>query len=341
MNLVYNPANITPSTQVCATTDKSVAPSGFSAKATGQTITLKWKDAGNVSLERSISKTTGFIAITTSSSTSYTDNAGLAPSTIYYYRLRKVYSDGSFGVYSNVANAKTSSVATTANVTTQDVTAQSKIDTTNTVQSKTDTTNTTTITPPTKTTKPTLQDLLNARKHGTTASTTATTTDATLVASTTASTDSTRSAVVTTPATTAPATTPASVLATVTYTCSSGYVLNGSQCTLTTTIPATAKTSCPTGYVKLNNTCKNLKGTTDLITTYSCTSGYTLNTDGTTCSSSSVTVPATATYSCPAGSILDNATKTCTQSTSAAFATSTTTASVFDSITHWFGWFLG
>jgi hypothetical protein len=177
----------------------------------------------------------------------------------------------------------------------------------------------------------------------TTDTTTATTTDSVSIASTTASTDVVQPVVVTTPVdTTVPVSVPTSVPATITYSCAtSGYVLNGSQCTLTTTIPATAKISCPTGYVKLNNTCKNLKGTTDLVTNYSCTSGYTLNTDGTTCSSTSVTVPATATYSCATGSILDNATKTCTQSTSAAFATSTTTASVFDSITHWFGSFFG
>ena len=368
VNLVYNPANITPSTQVCATTDKSVAPSGFSAKASGQTIALKWKDAGNVSLERSISKTTGFIAVITSSSTSYTDNAGLAPSTIYYYRLRKVYSDGSFGTYSNVVNAKTAVVTASANITTPDTTVQSKSDTTTTAGKTTGTTVTQTTAPssasvfPTTSTScpsgyvkyngacknlastiplnttyscPTGYTLNSTTKMCDLPTPAATTTDVSVPQTTI---PPTTAAI---PTNIAPATIQAPIPATVTYTCSSGYVLNGSQCTLTTTIPATAKTSCPTGYVKLNNTCKNLKGTIDLITSYSCSSGYSLNVDGTTCSTSSVTVPATATYSCPTESILDNATKTCTQSTSAAFATSTTTASVFDSITHWFGWFFG
>lgn len=104
---------------------------------------------------------------------------------------------------------------------------------------------------------------------------------------------------------------------TVTYTCESGYVLSGSQCTLTTTISATTKTSCPTGYVKIGTTCRNAKGTTNLVTAYSCTSGYALNSNN-TCTSSSVIIPATATYSCPTGSILNVNAKTCSQTASTA-----------------------
>ena len=184
-----------------------------------------------------------------------------------------------------------------------------------------------------------------SQSTSTTDTTTATTTDSVSIASTTASTDVVQPVIVTTPGdTTVPVSTPTSAPAMVTYSCAtSGYVLFGSQCTLTTTIPATAKKGCPTGYGIINQNCVRVSPPSIIFqtTTYSCSSGYTLNTDGTTCSSASVTVPATATYSCPTGSILDNATKTCTQSTSAAFATSTTTASVFDSITHWFGSFFG
>ena len=368
---------------VCATTSKSVALSGLSAKASGQTISLVWKSGTMVSIERSISKTEGFIKLTTSTSTTYTDDSGLAPATTYYYRLRKVYSDNSYGIYSSVVSAKTATVAVTPNVMSKDAAVQSKTDTTTAGKTSdaTTPTNTTTVTP-TNTTQPTTTTTVTPSSTSVTPTTStscpsgyvkynsvcknltstiplvikytcptgyalnqttkmcdlptvATTTD-TIVPPTTATINTDQIV----PAQTNAASTQAPIPATVTYNCSSGYVLNGSQCTLTTTIPATAKTSCPTGYVKLNNTCKNLKGTIDLITTYTCTSGYTLNSDGTTCTSSSVTVPATATYSCSTGSILDNATKTCNQSTSAAFATSTTTASVFDSLVGWFaGWF--
>jgi hypothetical protein len=291
VNLVYNPVNVTPSAMVCAATTKATAPSSLSAKASGQIIALKWSATdltGNTSVERSTSKASGFVQISTATSTSYIDSSSLVPATTYYYRVRKIYSDGSFSPYSNVASVKTGAVATatkttvvTSDVVTQDATAVDTTESSTTVQSP----------------------------------------------------------VVSSPS---PIETPTPIPATATYSCStSGYVLSGTSCTLTATVPAVTKKGCPTGYTILNQTCVRAVPLSIIPQTnaYSCPSGYALN--GTTCSASSVTVPATARYSCPSGYILDASSDTCSSVTSAAFATSTTTATVFNSITDWFNWMWG
>ena len=123
-----------------------------------------------------------------------------------------------------------------------------------------------------------------------------------------------------------------------TYTCPSGYTLNGTKCSKksTDTKKATASTkttySCPSGYT-LNGT-KCSKTTTDTKnatankkTTYSCPSGYTLN--GTKCSKTTTdTKNATAnkktTYSCPSGYTL-NGTKCSKTTTDTKNATANTT----------------
>ena len=126
-----------------------------------------------------------------------------------------------------------------------------------------------------------------------------------------------------------------------TYSCPSGYTLNGTKCSKTTTDTknATANTkttySCPSGYglggtkcYKGSMTTKNATANTK--TTYSCPSGYTLN--GTKCNKTTTnTKNATAnkktTYSCPSGYTL-NGTK-CTKTT-----TNTKNASKTDTVTY-------
>ena len=100
-----------------------------------------------------------------------------------------------------------------------------------------------------------------------------------------------------------------------TYTCPSGYTLNGTKCSKksTDTKKATASTkttySCPSGYTLNGTKCSkktasSINATANKKTTYSCPSGYTLN--GTKCSKTTTdTKNATAstktTYSCPSG----------------------------------------
>ena len=126
-----------------------------------------------------------------------------------------------------------------------------------------------------------------------------------------------------------------------TYSCPSGYTLNGTKCKKTTTATknATASTkttySCPSGYglggtkcYKGSMTTKNATANTK--TTYSCPSGYTLN--GTKCKkTTTATKNATAnkktTYSCPSGYTL-NGTK-CSKKT-----TDTKTATKNEKVTY-------
>ena len=353
-------------------------PSSFKATAsTSSAIGLSWKDTNKVVIGYLVSEVSPSVISATTTATSYYFT-NLIPATKYCFTVAAIVNPVNTSAPTGKACITTKKASTTANVknnvavqtttvtvpddassdttftdttsttdttatdvTTSDMTATTSVTTTSTGTTAISTTSSTvaTSTKPTTTKNPVLtpaqilQNLLNGKKQGTT------------ITATTTSVDIVQPVVVTTPVNTiVPVSVPTSVPATVTYSCvSSDYILNGSQCTLTTTIPATAKTGCPTGYTFINQKCARVSPLSIITptTVYSCTSGYTLNTDGTTCSSSSVTVPATATYSCPTGYLLDNATKTCTQSTSAAFATSTTTASVFDSITHWFGSFFG
>jgi len=126
-----------------------------------------------------------------------------------------------------------------------------------------------------------------------------------------------------------------------TYSCPSGYTLNGTKCSKKTTDTknATASTkttySCPSGYglggtkcYKGSMTTKNATANTK--TTYSCPSGYTLN--GTKCNKTTTdTKNATAnkktTYSCPSGYTL-NGTK-CSKKT-----TDTKTATKNEKVTY-------
>ena len=126
-----------------------------------------------------------------------------------------------------------------------------------------------------------------------------------------------------------------------TYSCPSGYTLNGTKCSKKTTDTknATASTkttySCPSGYglggtkcYKGSMTTKNATANTK--TTYTCPSGYTLN--GTKCNKTTTnTKNATAnkktTYSCPSGYTL-NGTK-CSKTT-----TDTKTATKNEKVTY-------
>ena len=123
-----------------------------------------------------------------------------------------------------------------------------------------------------------------------------------------------------------------------TYTCPSGYTLNGTKCSKksTDTKKATASTkttySCPSGYTLNGTKCSkktasSINATANKKTTYSCPSGYTLN--GTKCSKTTTdTKNATAnkktTYSCPSGYTL-NGTKCSKTTTDTKNATANTT----------------
>ena len=100
---------------------------------------------------------------------------------------------------------------------------------------------------------------------------------------------------------------------TTTYTCPSGYVLNGTSCvyTINSTITTGSKSyTCPSGYVLNGTSCVYTINST--VTTgsksYTCPAGYTLN--GTKCSK---TINATATtssteYTCPSGYVREGTT---------------------------------
>jgi hypothetical protein len=121
---------------------------------------------------------------------------------------------------------------------------------------------------------------------------------------------------------TVPVTLPPPSPATVTYTCPLGATLSGTSCITKTTqiIP------CSTNSSSANYSSGNYNSP--------CTNGFT-----------TVTVlktsPATPTYTCSTGYVLNTANKMCAQVVSMEFSTSTITATVFDAITHWFSWFLG
>ena len=123
-----------------------------------------------------------------------------------------------------------------------------------------------------------------------------------------------------------------------TYTCPSGYTLNGTKCSKksTDTKKATASTkttySCPSGYTLNGTKCSkktasSINATANKKTTYSCPSGYTLN--GTKCnkvttSSINATANKKTTYSCPSGYTL-NGTKCNKVTTDTKNATANTT----------------
>ena len=123
-----------------------------------------------------------------------------------------------------------------------------------------------------------------------------------------------------------------------TYSCPSGYILNGTKCSKTTTATknATASTkttySCPSGYTLNGTKCSKTttatkNATANKKTTYSCPSGYTLN--GTKCnkvttSSINATANKKTTYSCPSGYTL-NGTKCSKTTTATKNATANTT----------------
>ena len=123
-----------------------------------------------------------------------------------------------------------------------------------------------------------------------------------------------------------------------TYSCPSGYTLNGTKCSKKTTATknATASTkttySCPSGYALNGTKCSKTttatkNATANKKTTYSCPSGYTLN--GTKCnkvttSSINATANKKTTYSCPSGYTL-NGTKCSKTTTATKNATANTT----------------
>ena len=123
-----------------------------------------------------------------------------------------------------------------------------------------------------------------------------------------------------------------------TYSCPSGYTLNGTKCSkkTTNTKNATASTkttySCPSGYTLNGTKCSKKttatkNATANKKTTYSCPSGYTLN--GTKCnkvttSSINATANKKTTYSCSSGYTL-NGTKCSKKTTDTKNATANTT----------------
>ena len=123
-----------------------------------------------------------------------------------------------------------------------------------------------------------------------------------------------------------------------TYSCPSGYTLNGTKCSkkTTNTKNATASTkttySCPSGYTLNGTKCSKKttatkNATANKKTTYSCPSGYTLN--GTKCnkvttSSINATANKKTTYSCSSGYTL-NGTKCKKTTTDTKNATANTT----------------
>ena len=88
------------------------APSSLTATAASSTaIALRWVDSSSkeagFSIERSLSSTSGFVVVATTASgvVSYQD-AVLASTTTYYYRVRAIRT-GVYSAYSNIASAKT------------------------------------------------------------------------------------------------------------------------------------------------------------------------------------------------------------------------------------------
>jgi fibronectin type III domain protein/beta-propeller repeat-containing protein len=92
-------------------------PTSLTATALSSSqIRLTWTDPNNNEeayfVERSLSSTSGFtqIASAAANATTYT-STGLAAGTTYYYRVRGSFKNGSYSGYSNVASARTTSVA--------------------------------------------------------------------------------------------------------------------------------------------------------------------------------------------------------------------------------------
>src|SRR3546814_16196056 len=79
------------------------------------------------------------------------------------------------------------------------------------------------------------------------------------------------------------------------YSCPSGYSLSGNMCSKTDTQPATPNYSCPTDFTLSGTTCTK---TYPAQPNYSCPANYTLS--GTTCSMT-LSLPARVTMACPPG----------------------------------------
>lgn len=128
----------------------------------------------------------------------------------------------------------------------------------------------------------------------------------------------TAAAVATSATTSVPAAKSASVAPITTYSCPSGATLSGTSClssgTATQSIKASSTPTCPPGYLPsgiIAGQCyrgSTLNLTPAISTSYSCPSGYTLNTTTHYCDpQTSPAKPATPTYSCPAGYTLSGA----------------------------------
>jgi fibronectin type 3 domain-containing protein len=110
-----NQANAT----IVASTDTQAptTPTALSAAASGTQITLSWlASTDNVavsrySIERSLSASSGFQELNTSTNTSYVDT-GLVSNTTYYYRLRAQDTSANYSNYTNVINTTTGAVDT-------------------------------------------------------------------------------------------------------------------------------------------------------------------------------------------------------------------------------------
>ena len=315
------PTGYTLTGTMCTTTLVTPKSLTGSNKVAGQ-VSLTWNNNGGVnittvSIERSNAKTSGYTEVGTSIGTTYTDT-GLSPSTTYYYRVRILFVNGSYGAYSNVLNIKTNKTAAVAPV----------VATTSAIVAPVSN-----IATPAATTK----DLSAPATPSSDPASSATTDIATPPASITPT-----PTVVTPPATPV---TPTSIAATLSYTCPTGSTLSGTQCTasvLSTTggVNASKSTTCPEGYSETANLCRNrtTQATTAKVVTYTCKTGLTLNTADNKCYKTTQTsVPATPVYSCAAGYALTSGTM-CSQTVSSAFATSTSTADVWNSIGGFFGW---
>jgi hypothetical protein len=94
-------------------------PTSLSASAVSSSqINLAWVDTNsnesNYYVERSLSSTSGFIQIASLAANVKTySSTGLAAGTTYYYRVRASMKNGTYSTYSNVASARTTSLAPT------------------------------------------------------------------------------------------------------------------------------------------------------------------------------------------------------------------------------------
>ena len=110
--------------------------------------------------------------------------------------------------------------------------------------------------------------------------------------------------------------------ATANYSCPSGYLLNGSNCSTTSTTSATATVtySCPAGSTLSGSNCTNNSTAAISSTIYSCPYGTTLS--GTSCVTPAISTNAvpTTSYSCPSGGVVSGANCITPTSTTAATA---------------------